>query len=196
MLIDLYYHLTPHYCDLLPIPPSTFDVTGALTQFKDFAWPMPEAYIARGLGGCGIYNAMLYVRALEADFIRWNISGWTWAEALHIYKTIETYVIGKSFMMYCKCVNYELWGDFRQSPSLLVLELIPRDSFLHPHILNSLDPAFPLSPASVPDFHGTTGPIHTTPPGYIDPLASLFVSSAVQAGIPLTTDFNNPDGEF
>lgn len=30
--------------------------------------PVEGAMVARALGGCGIHNAMLYVRALEEDF--------------------------------------------------------------------------------------------------------------------------------
>jgi choline dehydrogenase len=88
---------------------------------------------------------MLYVRALKSDFVKWNVSGWTWAEAFEIYKVLEKYVSASNT-------------------------------------------------TAVPDYHGTAGPIHTTAADYIDQLAPLFISSAVQDGIPLTSDFNNPDG--
>jgi len=42
------------------------------------------------------------------------------------------------------------------------------------------------------DYHGFGGPMATTPPGDIDPLATAFVASAMEAGVPYTADFNHP----
>ncbi|KAG6613988.1 putative choline dehydrogenase [Phytophthora cinnamomi] len=53
-------------------------------------WAYPDVNVAKALGGCGIHNAMLYVRALPSDLERWQIDKWTW-EALTIYMAIEDY---------------------------------------------------------------------------------------------------------
>ena len=123
----------------------------SIPQFTAFHWPMPQGLIAKGLGGCGIHNAMLYVRALREDFVKWNVSGWTYDLALRIYIDLETFVLP---------------GPYSETDPL----------------------------TAIPPYHGTSGPIHTTQSGYIDQLAPLFISSALQSGIPLTVDFNNPDG--
>ncbi|KAG6613983.1 putative choline dehydrogenase [Phytophthora cinnamomi] len=54
-------------------------------------WAYPDVNVAKALGGCGIHNAMLYVRALPSDLERWQIDKWTWEEALTIYMAIEDY---------------------------------------------------------------------------------------------------------
>lgn len=43
-------------------------VWSTVAHYDDYHWDVKDAMIARGLGGCGIHNAMLYVRALERDF--------------------------------------------------------------------------------------------------------------------------------
>jgi choline dehydrogenase-like flavoprotein len=50
--------------------------------------------LAKGLGGCGTHNAMLYVRAMQADIESWNMTGegWDWKEVLATYKELESYV--------------------------------------------------------------------------------------------------------
>ena len=126
-------------------PITRFDIPflwSAIPEFKEFHWPIPMAVIARGLGGCGIHNAMVYVRALQEDILKWNVTGWTWPRALAMYKKMERYIVSEP----------------------------------------------------VPDWHGTDGPIVTSYPDYIDQVAPLFISSAVQSALPLTTDFNAPDG--
>jgi choline dehydrogenase len=47
---------------------------------------------AKALGGCGIHNAMLYVRAIPADFEEWNLTNWDWATALKTYKQLEDWI--------------------------------------------------------------------------------------------------------
>ena len=46
----------------------------------------------------------------------------------------------------------------------------------------------------VPEFHGTSGLIATSRATYIDKVAPEFISSAIQAGITFTNDFNDPNG--
>ncbi|KAG1707890.1 hypothetical protein DVH05_024541 [Phytophthora capsici] len=54
-------------------------------------WAYPDVNVAKALGGCGIHNAMLYVRALPSDLKRWKMDGWTWEKALDIYMNIEDF---------------------------------------------------------------------------------------------------------
>jgi choline dehydrogenase len=44
------------------------------------------------------------------------------------------------------------------------------------------------------DYHGRNGYITTSRPDFIDSFAPEFVSAAVQSGLPLTQDFNEPGG--
>lgn len=50
--------------------------------------------LAKGLGGCGTHNAMLYVRCMQADVESWNMTdeGWSWREVLASYKELENYI--------------------------------------------------------------------------------------------------------
>uniref|UniRef100_A0AAV1UXN2 Glucose-methanol-choline oxidoreductase N-terminal domain-containing protein n=1 Tax=Peronospora matthiolae TaxID=2874970 RepID=A0AAV1UXN2_9STRA len=54
-------------------------------------WPYPDVNVAKALGGCGVHNAMLYVRVLPSDLERWDITNWTWEQALKIYTSIEDF---------------------------------------------------------------------------------------------------------
>ena len=47
---------------------------------------------ARGVGGCGIHNAMIYIRGTPRDFANdgpWGVMGWTWDQVLDAYKRSE-----------------------------------------------------------------------------------------------------------
>lgn len=50
-----------------------------------------NALVAKALGGCGIHNAMLYVRGLESDFSKWDVEGFDYASAVEAWKTNENY---------------------------------------------------------------------------------------------------------
>jgi len=54
-------------------------------------WPIEKTLLARALGGCGLHNAMLYVRALPSDFDLWNVSGWSYEHMVKHYKELETF---------------------------------------------------------------------------------------------------------
>ncbi|RLN58323.1 hypothetical protein BBJ29_002492 [Phytophthora kernoviae] len=54
-------------------------------------WAYPDVNIAKALGGCGIHNAMLYVRPLPTDLERWKMDKWTWEKTLEIYMDIEDF---------------------------------------------------------------------------------------------------------
>ena len=58
---------------------------------KEFQWNVPAdppPAIARGLGGCGIHNAMLYMRGRPEDFSQWG-DGWSWSDVLPFYLRSE-----------------------------------------------------------------------------------------------------------
>jgi choline dehydrogenase len=48
------------------------------------------------------------------------------------------------------------------------------------------------TPQAVPPWHGTSGPVATTPPLLIDEVAPFFLASCKGAGIPIVDDFNQP----
>ncbi|KAF0683083.1 Aste57867_24863 [Aphanomyces stellatus] len=85
-----------------------FDVPfywGHVAHMEAFHWNVPNVFVAKALGGCGIHNAMLYgnillihtcqtgkVRALPGDIRSWNMAPtWTWGVAQDIYLTTETF---------------------------------------------------------------------------------------------------------
>ena len=49
--------------------------------------------LTKGLGGCGVHNAMIYVRALPYDMYLWDVDGWDWGRVLNKYKSMENYLI-------------------------------------------------------------------------------------------------------
>jgi choline dehydrogenase-like flavoprotein len=74
-------------------PVTPFDVPLMWTSVAmepQYHWNISTALVAKALGGCGIHNAMLYVRALPDDLRRWAVSGWDWDTALKYYKKAET----------------------------------------------------------------------------------------------------------
>lgn len=78
--------------DSAPVTP--FDVPYYWTNIANtprFHWDVKDANIVRMLGGCGVHNAMLYVRALPKDLENWNMSGWTWEKAFNYYLQLEDY---------------------------------------------------------------------------------------------------------
>ena len=66
---------------------------------QDFHWEVVDhtkteqqnALVAKALGGCGIHNAMLYVRGLESDFEEWDVEGFDYASAVEAWKKNENY---------------------------------------------------------------------------------------------------------
>lgn len=78
-------------------PISRFDIPlmwSGVTTCHEFHWDgfnIPGIIVAKGLGGGGINNAMLYVRALASDIEGWKMKGWTWEAILDHYLSIEDY---------------------------------------------------------------------------------------------------------
>ncbi|CCI45778.1 unnamed protein product [Albugo candida] len=63
----------------------------SVAKNKKYHWDYPDVNVAKALGGCGIHNAMLYVRALPSDIRAWNIENWTWEKALKLYVAMEDF---------------------------------------------------------------------------------------------------------
>ncbi|OQS00684.1 choline dehydrogenase [Achlya hypogyna] len=77
------------------MPYTPFDVPyywSDVSRLTDYHWNVPNVLIAKALGGCGIHNAMLYVRALPSDIVAWGLAPtWTWPKALAIYLATEAF---------------------------------------------------------------------------------------------------------
>lgn len=114
----------------------------SVANTRPLHWEYPDVNVARALGGCGIHNAMLYVRAIPSDLKRWNMPTWTWEKALEIYMQME--------------------------------------SFDGPNV----------------PYHGTSGPVRTSPPSFTDELSKQFLDACEEIGVPRTADFNAPGGRY
>ena len=79
--------------------PSTCPARRSCPPPQDFHWEVVDhtktehqnALVAKALGGCGIHNAMLYVRGLESDFSKWDVEGFDYASAVEAWKKTENY---------------------------------------------------------------------------------------------------------
>lgn len=66
---------------------------------QDFHWEVrdytkrenPNSLVAKALGGCGIHNAMLYVRGLESDFVKWDLEEFDYESAIETWKAMENF---------------------------------------------------------------------------------------------------------
>jgi choline dehydrogenase len=45
----------------------------------------------KGLGGCGVHTAMIYIRAIESDIRKWSLPSWTWSSVLEHMLRLEDY---------------------------------------------------------------------------------------------------------
>jgi len=54
-------------------------------------WPIAETFLGRALGGSGIHNAMINVRALSSDFQRWDVGNWTAENMMPYFERLESY---------------------------------------------------------------------------------------------------------
>mmetsp|Transcript_23816 Transcript_23816/g.33352 ORF Transcript_23816/g.33352 Transcript_23816/m.33352 type:complete len:899 (+) Transcript_23816:257-2953(+) len=60
-------------------------------DFKRYQWEVhgtPKVAIAKGIGGCSIHNAMLYMRGVAEDFAEWP-EGWQFVDVLPFYTKSE-----------------------------------------------------------------------------------------------------------
>lgn len=67
------------------------NVMGMTNSWSKHHWPIEKTLLGRGLGGCGLHNAMTYVRSLPEDFHRWNSSLWTYEVLERHYNSLEEY---------------------------------------------------------------------------------------------------------
>jgi len=67
-------------------------VTHMEESWSEHHWPIKRTLLGRALGGCGLFNAMISVRALPADFAGWNLTGWTFENMLPRYVAMERFV--------------------------------------------------------------------------------------------------------
>lgn len=77
---------------IFDVPLSWVQVLSDHRWSKQFQWDVPAdppPAIARGLGGCGIHNAMLYMRGRPGDFAAWG-PGWSWDDVLPYYRKSVT----------------------------------------------------------------------------------------------------------
>mmetsp|Transcript_1422 Transcript_1422/g.2813 ORF Transcript_1422/g.2813 Transcript_1422/m.2813 type:complete len:314 (-) Transcript_1422:880-1821(-) len=72
---------------------TVFDVPLAwsyVAHLGQYHWDMGgDAIIAKVVGGCGVHNAMLYVRALPENIESWNMSEWQWKDIYDQYLALE-----------------------------------------------------------------------------------------------------------
>lgn len=61
-------------------------------SWSEHHWPIRRTLLGRALGGSGMHNAMIYVRALSTDFGRWNLTGWSYENILPHYVAMEDFV--------------------------------------------------------------------------------------------------------
>ena len=57
-------------------------------SLPEYHWPVPHAMIAKALGGCGIHNAMVHIRALREDF-EGEDKGW--GEGWNNWTSLQSY---------------------------------------------------------------------------------------------------------
>ena len=77
---------------IFDVPLSWLQILSDHRWSKQFQWDVPAdppPAIARGLGGCGIHNAMLYMRGRPEDFEAWG-PGWGWDDVLPFYRKSES----------------------------------------------------------------------------------------------------------
>jgi len=54
-------------------------------------WPIERTFLGRAIGGSGIHNAMINIRALSSDFSRWNMKKWVPENIMPYFNKLETY---------------------------------------------------------------------------------------------------------
>ena len=141
---------------------------------KEFQWVVPAdppPAIARGLGGCGIHNAMLYMRGMPEDFEHWG-DGWRWEDVLPFYLRSENNSVHAPATSPLRSSSQPHPHSTHCRQRLLSLEQVHRDS---PH-------------------HGNSGPVQISS---VEPdvISAAFVAASVAAGQPQNDDFNGASRE-
>lgn len=72
-----------HYCNMLCEEAFLFSKTNSIVHYD---------YSGRAVGGSGVHNAMINVRALPTDFDNWNITNWSHEEVMPYFNKLETFI--------------------------------------------------------------------------------------------------------
>ena len=84
---------------IFDVPLGWLEIISRRDLVEDFEWDLTGALpntsvpkVARAVGGCGIHNAMIYMRGTEKDFApgsSWDFPGWDYESVLSYYKKSE-----------------------------------------------------------------------------------------------------------
>ena len=77
---------------LFDVPLYWTDITANPLYAAEYEWELyasPRPQIARGLGGCSVHNAMIYIRGLDRDFDDWG-EEWSYEEVMPFYRRSVT----------------------------------------------------------------------------------------------------------
>jgi choline dehydrogenase len=147
------------------LPPKTTNGEKGQALWSNHHWPIKKTLIGRALGGSGVHNAMIYVRALPTDFVRWNMTDlWSFRDILPHYVALE------SFQSINRPASF--W---------------PNDS--------AADTTEDIMANQRKPWRGYDGPVRTIADGMaLDAIAPLFIQSALANGQRLAAEgFNVPD---
>jgi len=135
-----------------------------MMQYLTTHFPIDDAIVGRAIGGSGIHNAMINVRALPNDFNSWNSPKWSADIMMPYFDKIENY-------------------DGHVEEHLNFWKKSETESKSKSSSTNSPPPPPP---------RGRAGPLHTTFSSC--PIAASFIKSSLAANIPLASlGFNDPD---
>ena len=73
---------------LFDVPLYWTDITANPQYAAEYEWPLyatPHPQVARGLGGCSVHNAMIYIRGLDRDFDDWG-EEWSYERVMPYYR--------------------------------------------------------------------------------------------------------------
>ena len=73
---------------LFDVPLYWTDITANPQYAAEYEWPLyasPHPQVARGLGGCSVHNAMIYIRGLDRDFDDWG-EEWSYEKVMPFYR--------------------------------------------------------------------------------------------------------------
>ena len=73
---------------LFDVPLYWTDITANPLYAAEYEWPLyatPHPQVARGLGGCSVHNAMIYIRGLDRDFDDWG-EEWSYERVMPYYR--------------------------------------------------------------------------------------------------------------
>jgi choline dehydrogenase-like flavoprotein len=144
--------------------------------------------VGKGIGGSAVQDAMIYVRCTPQDIAGWNVSGWTWEKVLQAYVAMEDFVPdvpGNIPAHHGTSGERPDISDGNKEGNKNGNQEEPQPNPMRRRTESTEDPVNLLND----HFR-----IQTTRPGYVDGVAQRFVAAAVEFGLPLSMDFNDPNG--